>query len=158
MNAPYLQLVLLLAVATSQVFGGLSCCCVTREISAILTYRGPTGTLNGQERSAASKSEAPKCPKCVASKAANGFKTKKKKSDGSCSLGDDNHCRCVKVVSTAAVQTESFWLSIAPPALVVSLVLWNAIPAVEADETRRYEKPIRFGGRSWQSLACIWKN
>ena len=153
-----LQLVLLLAVATSQILGGVSCCCLTRELSASWTKAGSVGALNGQERLAASKPGDPKCPKCAASRAANASNTKKGKSDGSRSVSDNNQCRCAKIAAPAGVQTESFSLSVAPHALATSTVIGNAIPTVKADVARRYEKPVRFGGHSWQSVACIWKN
>jgi hypothetical protein len=150
-----LQIVLLIAAAYSQIFGGVSCCCFSRELSASWTS---TGKLNGQEPLATSNTEAPKCQKCEASRTANTSNDRRDKNHDSCSVRDDNQCRCAVVATTVALQTEPCSLNAASHTLATSTVVWNAIPTVKNTVTRRYEKLVRIGGHSWQSIACIWKN
>jgi hypothetical protein len=52
--------------------------------------------------------------------------------------------------SVSILGSEKAWSNfiVAPMPLLVSANL----------ELRKFEVPVRFGGRSWQTIACVWKN
>jgi len=160
-----IQVVLLFAVATSQIFGGISCCCLGRTIFAnILTVNNATTSELASPNefpAVLQKRQAGTCPKCSVRKsspAAALQTSSNQRYDHRAKVCEGGKCRCVKFAVSSSTPRE-------PPSLnhdshaCVSLVL-DLKPEREV-LTRmlaKYEVPVRFGGRSWQSIACVWKN
>ncbi len=38
-----------------------------------------------------------------------------------------------------------------------TVLTWDVFPVAERVTVLGHEVPIRFGGHSWQAIACIWK-
>lgn len=153
-----LQLVLLFAVAYSQIFGGVSCCCLSHAFLAGWTNSSEINSPAGREVSAARPAYTPKCPRCAAARASSSRGTPEAKVSRAGVISDDNQCRCEKFAAIAGVETEPFSLKcelheLAPPNDVRNVVTTSA-----ASVSRSYGVPMRFGGRSWQSVACVWNN
>lgn len=101
-----------------------------------------------------------RCPKCTGRRAERSTvkDESSRASKNQSTVCEDSQCRCVKLVVNAKTEAESVsilgsekaWSNfiVAPMPLVVSANL----------ELRKFEVPVRFGGRSWQTIACVWKN
>jgi len=150
-----LQFVLLVAVAASQIFGGISCCCLGKAIFPPVAY-----AANGSQPATQPVQRA-RCPKCAARTShqspASLSKPVKQLSDPA-KVCENIQCRCIKAVNSASTPNDP---SVHQPT-VYGLV--GTIPApllTSADRTpaaRKFKVPDRLGGRSWQSIACVWKN
>jgi hypothetical protein len=156
-----LHTILLLVVAYSQVLGGVSCCCLGRSL-----VEGICGMplATGDAEVAGSNSIAtqpPRCAKCTARptgkpaiSAQPAAKTSSRSGLGVCQGGQ---CNCGKFVLNAneptvpvSVSAKSFgW---------VSVVFTPKIVLIAPSCVGKFEIPLRFGGRLWQSIACVWKN
>jgi hypothetical protein len=158
MSSVPLQLVLLFAVAYSQIFGGVSCCCLSRALFMSWTHSSEVSSPSGSEASTAGPADSPKCPKCAASRTSSESGTPEVKGGRTCTLSDDYQCRCAKLAASAGVHTDPFSPINVPHELASSANLWNVVPAAKAEVSRSDGMPVRFGGRSWQSVACVWKN
>ena len=160
-----LKVVLLFAVATSQIYGGISCCCLGRTLFAdMLTANNATATdLASQQEfsSVPQKHQTGKCPKCSArtiGPAASEQAPSNQVDEHLAKVREDGQCRCVKLVVNARTPSE-------PPSLNHDSHSWVS-PVLDVKPERevltlvspKFEVPVRFGGRSWQSIACIWKN
>lgn len=158
-----LQYVLLFALAYSQIFGGISCCCLGRTLfsNSAMVDASSVGDASSKNRTAETARPTGKCPKCSARKPANPLTSKDasaKRATPCSTISDDGQCRCHKLVINANSQNEPLTVDGANP--VWWLPVLESIPKHEVAmiELRKFEVPIRFGGRSWQSIACIWKN
>lgn len=158
MSSLPLQIVLPFAVACSQIFGGVSCCCLSGVLSVGWSSWSETSSKTGREVSTASHPITSKCPKCEASRASNASGKSESKGGRPCTISDDNQCRCAKVAASAGLNTEPVSLNNVPHELAPMANAWSVVPAAEAGLTRIYDVPVRCGGRSWQSVACVWKN
>lgn len=150
-----LHIVLLFAVAYSQIFGGVSCCCLSRTIFASLSPTHETASAT-QDQTSAIVPFVPKCPKCAASQAST---RRSSQGDGhqSSSVSQCNKCQCTKTVSNATVHAEPRPLSIAVNFIATFALSWDLFPRGESSLFQRHEIPIRFSNNSWQSIACHWK-
>jgi len=163
------QVVLLFAVATSQIFGGISCCCLGRTLFAELdTADNVTATkLASQHKfsSAPPKRQTGRCPKCSVRKSsstASGGGSEQASSgrlkNRRAKVCEDGQCLCIKHVVDACPPSS-------PPSLSHESYAWVS-PVLNVKPDRevlacildKHEVPVRFGGRSWQSIACLWKN
>ena len=155
MSSLTLHIVLLFAVAYSQIFGGVSCCCLSRTTIASLNPAHEAASAN-QDQTPANVPLVRKCPKCAASqpslaRSVNTTGLRDYSVEGS------NECQCTKVVSSATVQLEPRSPSIAVQFVATHSANWDIVPRAEPRVFQGYEVPIRFGGSSWQSIACVWK-
>jgi len=160
-----LQFVLLFAVATSQIFGGISCCCLGRTLFAdMLAVKRSTATELASQHEFSSElqeRQTGKCPKCSARKsspAALEQSTSNPLHDRRDKVCEDSQCRCVKHFVNASTPND-------PPFLSHDSDAW-LIPFPDVKPERevltlilaKFEVPARFGGHSWQSIACVWNN
>lgn len=150
-----LHIVLLFAVAYSQIFGGVSCCCLSRTIFASLSPTHETASAT-QAQTSAIVPFVPKCPKCAASQVSA---RQSPQGDGYqlSSVSQCNKCQCTKTVSSATVHAEPRSLSIAVNFIATFALSGDLIPRAESSSFQRHEITIRFGDNSWQSIACHWK-
>ncbi len=158
-----LQYVLLFALAYSQIFGGISCCCMGRTLFGNPAVVGASSNGDAASKNTTAETAKPtgKCPKCSARKPANPPTSKdaSAKPATPCStISDHGQCRCQKLVINANTQKEQLTVDGANP--IWWLPVLESMPKHEVAmiELRKFEVPIRFGGRSWQSIACVWKN
>lgn len=159
------QIVLLLTVAFSQIFGGVSCCCLSRLIVASLQSAQAPDSLAGGQSDADTETNpetnAPRCPRCAASKACK-QSSKESDTDSAESKADsitgDRECNCSKVYLKALaqdeLQTPRVYCQFLNPPVALVTSLRRGLECVY----RRHEIPIRLGGLSWQAVACIWRN
>lgn len=150
---------LLVAVAIGQVFGGMSCCCFGRMIEsrlgvqpaiAVSAIAGPEGAV--------AKDRA-RCPRCMA-KDAGAEKTSKIASaleKGKRCGGPE--CRCskqsliadtTKVVEGLLVKHHECFIDFVPDCLCLG-------GERATGHLLTYAIPLRHGGNSWQSVACVWR-
>jgi hypothetical protein len=105
MSSLSLHIVLLCAVAYSQIFGGVSCCCLSRSIW--VGSQSTSESSPSSERGLASTNAppVPQCPRCAASKS---LVEKSSDANGVDSPGSaaGNECQCAKAASHVAVQLE----------------------------------------------------
>lgn len=151
MSSLTLHIVLLFAVAYSQIFGGVSCCCLSRTIIASLATAQASA-----DHAMPDVSLAPKCPKCAAAQA-SGARSVNSEGLRSSSVAGSNDCQCAKAISNATAQHEPRSLSIAVQYFTTALTTWDVIPRAQRIVFQRHEVPIPFEGCSWQSIACVWK-
>ncbi len=149
--------VLLGAIAFSQIIGGISCCCLSKVLST-------TGTQDAQAECIAPTSmlverewSRPACPRCLTSRQL-AVRDQGPVPDAGSVLASDQQCDCSQVLLRAVMPDE--------PRAVVSVKSLFAVPfeirparlAVQINQVARGELPVRFGGHSWRSIACVWKN
>lgn len=157
-----LQYVLLFAIAISQIFGGISCCCLGRTLfgSAAVAAGGAIRDLTGETSSADTFKPIGKCPKCSARKSDRpASKNTSATQATSCpAISDDGQCQCQKLNINASTSNEL--VTVDRETLAWSVPILDSAPnrEVVALDLRKFEVPIRFGGRSWQSVACVWMN
>lgn len=160
MSTLTLKIVLLFAVVSSQLFGGISCCCLGRFLSEtagtasdVSTHSSSGGAPQGED-----SQPVKRCPKCSRGSTNRGEIGSHSRKQPSAKICDGEQCRCAKLAVNATPPKD-------PLTKVIDHPLW--VPPTESlvtgrDSTlvdlRKYEVPIRFGGRSWQSIACVWKN
>jgi hypothetical protein len=156
-----LHSILLLAVAYSQVFGGVSCCCLGRSLLETVGGKPLAAAVEDVASSKSVVAQPSRCPNCAARPTETAIETVRSTTKPLLShlvAREDSQCNCNKVVLNASEPKVPFsvpaksigWASVAftPPKSV----------AIAISSFGRFEVPIRFGGRSWQSIACIWKN
>jgi hypothetical protein len=150
-----LKLVLLVAVVTSQILGGVSCCCLSRTLVFSLIAAG-----QGFVGSASSAQLQPVCPKCAARKRLSHNKTcSHNVARGlEVSAGASDQCRCVKLDVKSSVLNEPLPFASGDLCCEGQHLNHWASCEIEPVSVRDYQIPDRFGGRSWQSIACVWKN
>lgn len=149
-----LQSVLLVTVVYSQVLGGISCCCLGRTLLA---------GVNSAESAASSESVEThvKCPKCLAKAQApreQAVTGSAKRLEPSVKATESLQCNCAKHAIGALSGNEKASKS-------VRLVVWQYVFASPLStilkssiHLRQHEVPLRFGGHSWQAVACVWNN
>lgn len=167
-----LPILLLIAVAFSQVFGGVSCCCLSRSLfldwgSSLTNPESNLEHCDSQkptQRSVAAKA-LPKCPRCSSTKPArssakNGTpalaKSSKPMSGMVCKSDGSEHCQCTKYVAAAEL---SNWVKSIP----LTSLDWSFFNGIATDarpstsRTLNRETSTRHSNRvSWQAYACIW--
>lgn len=151
-----IHLVLLFAVACSQIFGGIACCCLSRSIIDSFSTTQAVAASVQLAPATAQQPTAAKCPRCVASQASASGSVNAKKTLG-CGVAGTCGCQCNKAAASATVQLEprfqiSNVQSVVPPSST-----WDLVPCSTGRVLHEYQIPIRFGGPSWQSVACLWK-
>ncbi len=153
----FIHAVLLGAIAFSQILGGISCCCLSKVLSLAGTLvakaecTGPASMLAEREWS------RPACLRCLTSRQLT-VRDQEMVTDVGIVLTSDQQCDCSQVLLRAVVPDE--------PRTVVSVKSLFAVPfeirparlAVQINQVARGELPVRFGGHSWRSIACVWKN
>jgi len=160
-----LQVVLLIAVAISQIFGGISCCCLGITLVADLNIASnatASELVSPQESSSVLQTrQTGKCSKCWAKKS-NSTVTEKTSShrlhDHHVKVCQDVECRCVKLAVKASTSSSPPLLSHDSHAWVSPALGVNPEREVLTHILAKYDVPARFGGRSWQSIACLWNN
>jgi hypothetical protein len=153
-NVP-LKLVLLIAIATSQIFGGVSCCCFARSELAFSSSHSVGKTSNTSPEPQAQ--HPVKCSKCAT-------RNTKLQSDSSLAntttfnhsnLDQDDQCLCTRV-SFNAYNSESY------PSVESHLTYLSCESTTEprasesVNSARKHEVPLQTNHHSWQSIACIW--
>jgi hypothetical protein len=160
-----LQLVLLIAVVTSQVLGGNSCCCLERAMFSFFVVDGSKATdADRRQETSPDCQQRPTgtCPKCSVRKgnaALPELEARKLLPCHQSQVGEDGQCRCAKLVINATIPGDQFSSKLVSPAWSMPFRL-ESRPEREVDSLllRNYEVPVRFGGHSWLSVACTWKN
>lgn len=162
MSSIALQVLLLIAISTSQVVGGNSCCCLTRAVSAVVAvkFSGAAAASVKDEASNYSKQNSGwSCPKCAARKASGS----QSQNDSPRSLHSqrdqldvDSQCRCVKHAITVFNSKDSLSEKSEPIVCFYQGSTSTCVGKVSTRESHRYQVPGRFGGPSWQAIACIW--
>jgi hypothetical protein len=159
MSSLTLHFVLLFAVASSQIFGEVSCCCLSRALFIGWTnarQAEPSNAGAACEQSAdESANDVPKCPKCAASRSLNSQSIEQTDDSPSGKFCEGNQCQCSKVAARTGLQNERLSLDGGSHLLGEWLVIRDTTLTIEQRATRSFEVPIRFGGHSWQSIACI---
>jgi hypothetical protein len=157
-----LHSILLLAVAYSQILGGVSCCCLGKSLFASINQRLQVYD-SGVFSSGAGVTERARCPKC-ASPSSTGSAEKQSR-PGSRSLlqtdlsaCQDGQCNCSKLVLNASEPREPVSVPRTSIGWETPSVTFPGSSTLVLSNLGRFEVPLRFGGRSWQSIACVWKN
>ncbi len=139
---------LLLAVVCGQALSGVSCCCLARSL-----YAGCSADVGTRAAS------APRCPKCAAHVDRPSVSSVDART--CCTIGDvqsnGGTCSCMKRSLVANQSDER-------PAKAVDHSGWMVPASFSKDSTsltpsvsERFNVP-RFGGTTWQSIACVWRN
>ena len=162
-----LHSVLLLVVACSQILGGVSCCCLGRSL--VQSFRGASSHVvaSAAVSSNTVATDHVRCPKCLnqargktniskpeaTTKDASGIRAG---NEGQAS--DEAQCNCTKRIVNLGEQNDRV-------SVPVQLIGWASEALVASSpfvqnlsSLGRFEAPHRFGGRSWQSIACLWRN
>jgi hypothetical protein len=163
MSSIPLQIVLLIAVVISQILGGNSCCCLERAIFSALADDGSQATeafRNSEASPSPQQSQKWNCPKCSVRKASPAIPDlgAQKLQCRLPQFGEDVECRCIKLSNNANTPSGPFSLKLDLPTWSNQVHLARHKREVVSLVFRKYEVPIRFGGHSWLSIACIWKN
>ncbi len=153
-----LQFVLLIAIATSQIYGGISCCCLTRSIFSPFSNMADDATEGSVSVSPPAGKTA--CPKCARQPPHQSVASPQSRSNNDgvrTQLCEGSQCRCIKRVSAANSQSQSTGVQSITYSMVAA---FTSVLPIFIDQTslRRFEVPIRFGGNSWQSIICVWNN
>lgn len=142
---------LLIAVAFSQILGGIACCCFVRSVIAYL----PTSH-------AATVAEPPKfaCPKCAAKATKETPRKAQTLATAGVEFGERNQidapCGCNRSNLIGSESSESPVLQ-TKSSSAVSTIVYDLKPlSYGSHATRQCIAPPPLGGHSWQSIACIW--
>ncbi|AMV30593.1 hypothetical protein VN12_00655 [Pirellula sp. SH-Sr6A] len=143
------SILLLIAVAFGQIFGGVSCCCLSRSL---LDGWASAGT------SIESETAAPKCPRCAAAAPqpcpandprpippVEGFKS-----------NDANQCDCVEHALEADRPSEGGTATETSPSWAILEDLSSRTRAASSHVVQGALPPLRSHGISWQALAYKW--
>lgn len=160
------HILLLFAVAYGQILGGLSCCCLPKLAVAAWSRTFTETTATSQHCSSTTEGvdeAVPRCPRC-----SNEGRAKQPANDDPRATTADgfgkrlacgaDDCRCPKLDISLGLQNDQVTKGTVidrVELLADDLSLFTPSRSVAAD---RSEIPIRFGGHSWQSVACLWKN
>ena len=161
-----LKVALLIAVATSQVFGGVSCCCFGRVVFSFFVVEEAKALKTNLSQEAFLPSHIQpqgKCPKCMADrKGSNAVSTRVGQRKQLCrqqpDLHDDGQCRCSKLALTASTESDTPVIDSRAHGVPVHGFVVEPERQNFRLVVRKYEVPLRYGGHSWQSFACVWKN
>lgn len=157
-----LHSILLLAVAYSQVFGGVSCCCLGRSLLESINGKPLAAAVADVASSKSVAAQPSRCPKCAARPTGkpNDSMQPASKTSSQSPLGvcQDGQCDCSKPVLNASQSKE-------PISVPVKSIGWVSVAvtspnpvAIDISSFGKFEVPIRFGGRAWLTIACVWKN
>lgn len=155
-----LKLVLLLAVAMSQVFGGISCCCLGRTLfgNRPAVEDSAIQRCEAGAKSVSKKKAVKNCPKCAGRSRSVVWSESVKRASDRPSVDGESTCRCARIEFKASSEIEPVSIQ-ANEKTVGTLGLSSVNPmGSRVLDARRFEVPVRFGGRSWQTIACVWKN
>ena len=166
MPSVLLQFILLFAVATSQIFGGISCCCLGRVVSSQRVDDGSNApSANAQESIVVAqqsrKQQTGTCAKCSLTRAGGSPGRQADLRNQDCRetrVSEDGRCRCVKIVTCGNVRNDPNSSSPDTQIAADQDSFAKSEHAIAVLLLRRFEIPIRFGGHSWQSVNCIWVN
>jgi hypothetical protein len=146
---------LLLAIAYSQILGGIACCCCC-FVRSVIEYL-PRSHV-------AKEAEAPKfaCPKCAAQSKKDTSRESPTLANSGVGLGKKNQieapCGCNRSNLVGSESSESPVLQ-TKSSKSVSVIVYDLKPFCYGSHlARRYIAPPPLGGHSWQSIACIWTN
>ncbi len=158
-----LKISLLFAVATSQIFGGISCCCLGRAVCSVFLHddADSQAVQSDAEGRATTKRPSSSCPKCRTRTSGPVVVETSEHGKPSCNrsfASEDNQCRCVKPTINASNPTEPASFQFDAQFAVADEPIGKIHRKVDKPLSRDYAVPIRFGGHSWQSIACVWKN
>lgn len=160
-----LPILLLIAVAFSQVFGGVSCCCLSRSL--FLDWGSSSSNsdmdskhcdpLKPSKRSGPGKTSS-KCPRCSAAKTATPAPSKDSKpiSGIVCKSNGSEQCQCTRYVAAAELAT---WTKSVPQTFLDWSLLTDVATQTLPSTTRALiceTVPLHPSGVSWQAYACIW--
>jgi len=160
MATHFTKIVLLFAVAISQTIGGVSCCCFGRAVteSLLASIAGDTVRDNNDACLLESLSS---CPKCAARKAmgcTDKFIAREKKCCQIPHLCADDQCRCVKLdLSSNAPSDPVSVHSFSHPTAGLHSANFDD-HSLALCRLQEHTIPPRYGGKSWQSIACVWNN
>lgn len=159
MAAPLLKLTLMIAVAISQAIGGVSCCCLSRAFSeSITSFKGETA----RSCDLASLPESrPACPKCSARKpSGSSYKAEivSKTKPGDVRFEKEQRCRCAKLEIRSSAPGEPFSVERVSQIAFGIICVVEPVLCIELLRLPDFNVPVRFGGNSWQSFACVWRN
>jgi hypothetical protein len=169
-----LHSVLLMAVAFSQILGGVSCCCLGRSLSASF-QSDSSNRVSSAVPSEAVKLNRVQCPKCQTQiRSEHGFACPDSAPDDSASNSasnsamvleqglhacNDGQCNCTKLVLNASKSNSADSIPERPIEWVYSLSLASPMFFHPSGwRISKFEAPLRFGGRCWQTIAGVWKN
>lgn len=159
------HILLLFAVAYGQIFGGISCCCLPKIAVAAWSkaFAEPVAAAQHCKTTEGFDATVPRCPRCShegsakrtiagvhGTAAADGFGMRL-----ACQADD---CRCPKLDIGVGLKKDQVTKGTAIDRVerpANDFLLFTPSRSVSAD---RSDIPIRFGGHSWQSVACLWKN
>jgi hypothetical protein len=155
-----LKCVLLVAVATSQVFGGISCCCLGSKLATSFKS-DEVGLTASLEESASSTKPRVACPRCAVRKNAPAKGEQSSRSPSrydEFSAEDRSPCQCVKLDLAASLPGEPMSFVSDNLFCECQSFIHGLTREVQTISVRDYKVPDRLGGRRWQSVACVWKN
>ncbi len=148
MTRPILHCILLIAVAYSQIFGGVSCCCLVR----FALGGNQAVAFTDSDNALQVKPQSSRCPRCTASVTQDDDKS----GDDHASLQNDGKCQCAKAVAGNAIQESKTTFDDSDLLAIAPRIGWHA------DLTRSTVFASRLGSvlhprrNSWQSIACVW--
>jgi len=155
-----LQLVLLLAIATSQILGGVSCCCLGRSVATFDALHNTSTTAASTASLETKQSRQPACSKCVKRDRQKAHPTSLDATSPTCHdiVSDANDkCSCHQVEPNACSPKVS-----ASPERSLTFFVCDSLLSQPADRSahriRKADAPCRIGRHSWQAIACIWTN
>ena len=156
-----LHSVLLMAVAYSQILGGVSCCCLGRSFLESISGKQPATAEADVASSKSLASQPARCPKGTARptvKTSDSVRSAAKSLFPSCLICQGAQCICSKQVLSASEPPKS--VSVPAKSIAWACVAFASIKptATAVSSFGKFEVPIRFGGHSWQSIACVWRN
>lgn len=151
------QVFLVLTVTCSQIFAGVSCCCLPRLVASCLRSSTTTDATEVLKPSILDKGSVSKCPRCAAVKARKQASQDNNR-DSVCSIANDVKCNCHKAWLQVLAQDEPQKLHVCHQFFIPSVP--RAARFCDGLELVRFrhEIPFRLGGHSWQAIACIWRN
>ncbi len=165
MNLLPFKVVLLIAVATSQIFGGISCCCLGRSIFGNLltmdSAKANQFAMPGGLASVTQKRQIGKCAKCSVGKRSPAIAvhiSSNQRQDRRARVCEGGKCRCCRLVISANTPLDPPTTDCHAPNWVDPILGVKPGREVLNRNSEKYEVPVRFGGRNWQSIACLWKN
>ena len=160
------HILLLFAVAYGEIFGGISCCCLPKVAIAAWTKALTESVSDSQHcttMTEGNEEAVPRCPRCSNKAPARQTVAGEQRTVTADGLGSRlacqaDDCRCPKLDIGLGLQKDQVTKGTAIDRVEFpadDLLVFTQSQSVSAD---RLDIPIRFGGHSWQSVACLWKN
>lgn len=150
------NILLLLTIVCSQVLSGVSCCCLARSLAVSNHHKAVVGD----------QTPAPRCPKCAAHASSEPTASVGQLKSSRCSSlsrsGDvrsrADTCSCVKTPLIASQSDDQVSLTVTSCGWILPAYIPALYTSLSLSSFDRFELPARFGGGTWQSIACIWRN